>query len=198
MSKHKQKHKGSTKVSPAISSRNSLQKKAKHRIRTIRRSVMVLVVLVMAGGAGFTAFKNNYDIAHDLSVIGQGVPTVVQIHDTKCPLCLRLRSDANSAMVRFSDEDLLFFVADVTTPEDQGLMRKYNVSKVTLLLFDRDGKLNRSLNGVKSDDVLHQAFLAHISRRANRLQLKTEPDDARIDRLETYRDRTKANKTKSN
>ena len=178
MSKRKQKNKAASKISPEILS----QKKAKRRIRNIRRFVMILAVLVMAGGTGFTAFKNNYDISHDLSVIGQGIPTVVQIHDPKCQLCLRLRSNANSAMARIAGDDLLFRVADVTTPEGRRLQRIHNVPNVTLLLCDRDGKLNRSLNGVKSDDVLHQAFVAHISRRANRPRpgslSKAEPDDA--------------------
>jgi hypothetical protein len=169
MSKRKQKT--ASKLSPEILSK----KKSQRKKRGLLRSVIVLVVLVSAGGAGFTAFKNNYDISHDLSVIGQGIPTVVQIHDTTCPLCLKLRSNASSAMARIADENLLFRVADVTTPEGQRLMRKYDVSKVTLLLFDRDGKMNRSLNGVKEDDVLHQAFLAHINRRANRVRT-VQPD----------------------
>jgi hypothetical protein len=172
MSKRKQKT--APKILPEVLSK----KKSQRKKRDLLRFVFVLVVLISVGGAGFAAFKNNYDISHDLSVIGQGVPAVVQIHDTTCNLCLTLRRNASSAMAKFSDEDLLFRVADVSTPEGQRLMRKYDVSKVTLLLFDRDGKMNLSLNGVKDDDVLHQAFLAHINRRANKARpAKGQPDD---------------------
>lgn len=172
MSKRKQKT--TSKLSPETLSK----KKSQRKKRDLLRFVFVLVALISIGGAGFAAFKNSYDISHDLSVIGQGIPTVVQIHDTTCKLCLRLRSNANSAMDSFSDKDLLFRVADVSTPEGQRLMRKYDVSKVTLLLFDRDGKMNRSLNGVKDDDVLQQAFLAHINRRANQSKpANGQPDD---------------------
>lgn len=171
MSKRNQKNKSPSKQAPKISP----NKKAKRRLKTIFRSVAALVVLVLVGGFAFSEFKKDYDTSHDLSVIGQGIPTVVQIHDTTCSLCLKLRSNASSAMAKIADESLLFRVADVSTPEGQRLMRKYDVSKVTLLLFDRDGKMNRSLNGVKDDDLLHQEFLAHINRRANRART-VQPD----------------------
>jgi hypothetical protein len=170
--KTKNQHQPISKKSPSLSSGSASKtlskKKSKRQFVSIIRSVMVLVVLVMVGGAGITALNNNYDTNHDLSVIGQGIPTVVQIHDPQCQLCVRLRSNANAAIARIADEDILFRVADVTTPEGRSLQRKHNVPHVTLLLFDKDGKLNRSLNGVKTDDELHQIFLAHINRRANR------------------------------
>lgn len=166
MSKRNQKHKPASKQTPEVIA----NKKAKKRIRNICRTVIVLAVLVSVGGFGFSVFKKNYDISHDLSVIGQGIPTVVQIHDPKCQKCLQLRRNANSAMARIADGDLLFRVADVTTQEGRRLQSKYSVPNVTLLLFDRDGKLNHSLNGIKSDDILHQAFLAHVNRRANRVK----------------------------
>jgi hypothetical protein len=178
VSKRKQKSQTSSKKSPAISSATASKKKSKRRIGSIIRSVVALVVLVMAAGAGITALNNNYDTNHDLSVIGQGLPTIVQIHDPSCQLCIRLRSNAKSALGRIAGEDVLFRVADITTPKGRLLQSKHNVPHVTLLLFDRDGKLSRTLNGVKTDDFLHQAFLAHINSRANRARLEAKPDDA--------------------
>jgi hypothetical protein len=171
VSKRNHKHKLASKQTPQV----LFNKKAKRRMRDICRTLILLAVIVPLTGFGFYEFKKNYDISHDLSVIGQGVPTVVQIHDPKCQLCLQLRRNANSAIARIAGDDLLFRVADVTTHEGRRLQRKHKVPNVTLLLFDRDGKLNRSLNGVKGDDVLHQAFLAHINRKANRVRT-VQPD----------------------
>ena len=157
MSKRKIKQKTAYKVSP--------EKKIKWRRRDLKRFVFTLIILFGVGGLGLAAFKKNYNISHDLSVIGQGIPSVVQIHDPQCKLCIQLRSNAKVAMARIADENLLFRVTDITTPEGRRLQRLHRVPNVTLLLFDRDGKLNRSLNGVKSDDVLHKAFLAQINRK---------------------------------
>jgi hypothetical protein len=79
--KTKNQHQAISKKSPSLSSGSASKtlskKKSKRQFVSIIRSVMVLVVLVMVGGAGITALNNNYDTNHDLSVIGQGIPTVV-------------------------------------------------------------------------------------------------------------------------
>ncbi|MCP4983147.1 MAG: hypothetical protein GY935_21940 [Gammaproteobacteria bacterium] len=147
----------------------SAEKINKRRWRSFRHFFIFSTILVSLAGAGFASFKHNYDIEHDLSVIGKGKPTVVQIHDPKCRLCAQLRRNAGNAIDQIGDE-MLFRVADITTPQGRRLQNKHDVPIVTLLLFDARGELRQVLNGVKDDDLLYRTFLAHLDRIARRSQ----------------------------
>ena len=143
--------------------KNTVAKNSKRKRREIQRFLIVVTILVTSLGAGLAAFKHNYDISHNLADIGQGTPVVVQIHDPSCQLCLKLRKNANAAIDRL-DGDLLFRIADITTPQGRALQLRHDVENVTLLLFDGHGKLRNVLQGVKSDVLLHKTFMAHIKR----------------------------------
>ncbi len=145
----------------------SNEKSARRRWQNICRMVVFSTILVSIAGVGFASFKHSYDVQHDLSVIGKGKPTVVQIHDPKCQLCLRLRRNADAAVDRIGSE-ILFRVADITTPKGRRLQRKHDVKNVTLLLFDGSGKLIQVLSGVKDEDLLYRTFLAHLNQKSNR------------------------------
>ena len=141
-----------------VSGKNLNRKK-----RELKRFIVVLTVLVFSLSAGLAAFKHQYDITHNLTDIGEGKPVVVQIHDPSCQLCLQLRKNASAAVDRL-DGQILFRVADITTPQGRALQQRHDVENVTLLLFDGGGKLRNVLQGVKSDDLLHKTFAAHIER----------------------------------
>jgi hypothetical protein len=81
------------------------------------------ISLAVVVGFGLAAFKRSYDDSPDLSVIGKGVPTVVQEHDPGCSLCNQLRSIASAAAERFGDR-LLYRIADINTPEGRHLQRR--------------------------------------------------------------------------
>lgn len=137
-------------------------KQAKRRWRKIRRMIAISTVLTLLGGVGIASMKHHYEVLHDLSVIGEGKPVVVQVHDPKCPSCLKLRREATAAAGRVGD-DLLFRVADITTPKGRSLQRKYDVPHVTLLLFDGNGKMRKVLKGVLQEDLLYRTFMAHVT-----------------------------------
>jgi hypothetical protein len=131
--------------------------------REIRQLTITFALLAVVVGSGLAAFKHSYDASHDLSVIGKGVPAVVQIHDPNCPLCNQLRRNASSAAERFGKR-LLFRIADISTPAGRQLQHAHNVPHVTLLLFDGKGQLRNVLTGVKSDELLYQVFDTHLQR----------------------------------
>ena len=131
--------------------------------REFRRFTLVFALLASVVGSGLAAFKYSYDISHDLSVVGKGIPAIVQIHDTSCALCNQLRSNTDSAIKPFGDR-LLYRIADISTPEGRRLQRRHDVPHVTLLLFDGEGELRNVLTGVKSDEVLQRAFEIHLER----------------------------------
>ena len=149
----------------ALVSKQAITKKPQ-TWRRFGRSAIVSIILLSVTGIGIAAYKRNYDIAHDLSVIGQGQPVVVQIHDPGCQLCQRLRSNASDAIAPMKDQ-ILFRIADITTPEGKRLQRRHKVPHVTLLLFDRNGEVRNVLTGVKDEETLHRAFEVHLKRHEN-------------------------------
>ncbi len=159
MAKRRKKTRKVTPPSPAVVRQQSQSR----RWREIRQFTLWFVLLAGVVGSGLAAFKYSYDVSHDLSVIGKGVPTVVQVHDPGCQLCQRLRKNANTAMRGF-DGKLLYRVADVTTPAGHAIQRRHQVPHVTLLLFDGDGELRNVLNGVRDSDSLRKAFELHVNR----------------------------------
>jgi hypothetical protein len=144
-------------------SNTSTIKSRSRKWREFRRFTLAFALLAGVVGSGLAAFKYSYDISHDLSVVGKGIPAIVQIHDTSCALCNQLRSNTNSAIKPFGDR-LLYRIADISTPEGRRLQRRHDVPHVTLLLFDGAGELRNVLTGVKSSDVLQRAFEIHLKR----------------------------------
>ena len=133
------------------------------RWRELRRVTLVFALLAGVVGSGLAAFKYQYDINHDLSVIGKGVPTIVQIHDPGCSLCNQLRRNADAAASQFGGR-ILYRIADISTPQGRQLQLRHEVPHVTLLLFDGKGELRNVLTGVKSEGVLHRSFEIHLER----------------------------------
>ena len=93
----------------------------------------------------------------DISVIGEGVPVIVQVHDPGCPTCRRLLRNVESAYPEFSDS-LEFRIVDINASEGRRFAQDHDVSHVTLVLFDGSGEVHRILEGVQSTDELRRAF----------------------------------------
>jgi len=99
------------------------------------------------------AYVQQSKIEHDLSVIGNGTPTVVQIHDTSCQLCRQLKSNLGKVKGEFKD-DIQFKTANIKTHKGKRFTTKYNVPHVTLLFFDKQGKRVDTLQGVSTPDEI--------------------------------------------
>lgn len=101
----------------------------------------------------------------DLSRIGRGVPTVVQVHDPSCPTCRALQKEARAAMVGFGDGELQYLVANLSTREGQSFAGQHGVGKITLLIFDRRGQRQKILSGPNTREQLQRIFAAHARGR---------------------------------
>lgn len=128
----------------------------------VRNGVIAAVVLSASGWAVAGYIQGQAEL-HDLSVIGNGIPTVVQIHDPQCPTCLRLQKDMLRAAGHFTDYELQVRVANIRTTEGREMADRHGVGHVTLLLFDGNGRMARVLPGANASDVLRSAFEAHIA-----------------------------------
>ena len=119
------------------------------------------VVLAGAGYGGMRWFQ-AHAATHDLSRIGKGKPTVVQVHDPQCQLCTQLQRATKQAMKQFGECDLLYLVADLNQTEGQAFAARHNVSRVTLVLMDAEGQATQVLRGVRSRAELETILAVHF------------------------------------
>jgi len=81
---------------------------------------------------------------------------VVQIHDTSCPICRRLKS--RSIAVLENQSHIEYRLADIVTAKGKALQDKYGVQKTTLLLFDAKGKHVDTVYGLQTTEELESLF----------------------------------------
>jgi len=146
-----------TDKNPATSAgRNKSPKHAS--VLTRRNAIKMLIALPVAGAAG--AAIHRYDVQnrglHDLTLVGQGAPVVVQIHDPKCQQCRRLMNNTRKALK--GQENILFRVADITSDDGSLFQRKYHAETVSLLLFNANGEQVDTIQGVTPVDELKRRF----------------------------------------
>lgn len=130
-----------------------------------RRSLLgggaVVSALVVGGGFwGLSSFR-SYAAEHDLTRVGQGNPTIVQIHDPQCSTCTALQKQTRRALRAFDGCGLAYLVADIKTPEGAAFANRFNAPHVTLLLFDGSGQLKRRVQGLQQAARLEEVFAAH-------------------------------------
>ena len=137
-----------------------------NRRDVIRNAGFYGAAALILGGGGFYLVDDVRADARerDLSRIGNGVASVVQIHDPGCPRCLALQRQTREALEGFDDADLQYLVADINTAEGRELAARYGVGHVTLLLMDGEGKRVSTLRGEAHSGVLADAFARLIRR----------------------------------
>lgn len=112
--------------------------------------------------ASFFAYSNKLKIEHDLSVVGNGTPTVVQIHDPGCQLCNQLKTNLGQVKGEFTD-DIQFKTANIKTNKGRSFADRYRVPHVTLLFFDGRGNRVNMIQGVTPAEDIREA-LESLSR----------------------------------
>ena len=134
-----------------------MKRKTKKRSYLTWRTLIVVVGLLAISAVGLASYQQNWEETHDLSVVGNGTPTIVQIHDPSCPLCQALRANTEKALAK-SDANIQFRIANIHTDKGRRMQREHNVPHVTLLLFEPDGDVWRKLTGVKSVEALSRVI----------------------------------------
>lgn len=139
--------------SPAEPSRRDM-------LRLLRNGGLAGVVVGGSGYFGLWSYR-AFAAEHDLSRLGQGKPTIVQVHDPQCPTCTALQKQARRALKEFEECDLVYLIADINTPEGQAFAVRHGVGNVTLLLFDGAGDLQHTVHGLQTRDQLLPIFRGH-------------------------------------
>lgn len=148
------KHKSSVKSKPA---------KTFNYLKSLKQSFITLCFLSVIAVPVY-AYMQNSKVEHDLSVVGNGTATVVQIHDPGCRLCNRLKSNLAEVKGEFK-EKIQFKTANILKQEGKSFAKKYNVPHVTLLFFNKQGKRVDTLQGVSSVDEIKSSLERLAQRR---------------------------------
>lgn len=119
--------------------------------------------LLAIGGAGWFArdFRSKL-LETQLGDIGNGIPTVLQIHDPQCSLCAQLQRQTRKALARFDAGAVQFRVADITTSQGAAASARYGVAHVTLVLLCGRGDVRHIVEGVTPADELARLFARHL------------------------------------
>jgi hypothetical protein len=135
-------------------------------------AILSNVGLFSAAGGGISWYLVDEVCAttreHDLTRIGNGIPSVVQIHDPECARCRALQGENRNAMSNFHDGELQYLVANIRQAKGRSFAHKNRVGNVTLLLFDGKGNRKGVLAGPNKAEHLTDIFRGHIARSSTR------------------------------
>lgn len=165
----RQKRKTTSQKSPATAT--GAQPETSHKKALNRRQFLenigyaAIGVGIVGGGGWYLVSSVQAGIAEgDLSRLGNGIPTVVQIHDPECPRCRALQRQARDAISEFEDGTIQFLVANIREPEGRRLAAAHGVGHVTLLLFDGRGQRRGILVGENRSEYLVREFRSLVRR----------------------------------
>ncbi len=138
--------------------------KAESRRKFLRLTRNLAIALPVLGGATFFSVQSVQATMceADLSKIGKGKPSVVQIHDPNCSLCQTLQRQTRKALKSFDDEAVTFLVADINTAKGSAFAARFGVPHVTLLLFDETGEMTQVVRGPSDTESLRNIIGAHL------------------------------------
>ncbi|QDG75809.1 thioredoxin family protein [Labrenzia sp. PHM005] len=126
----------------------------------LRLTRNIVIGAGVVGGVGYALASNviNTLNEHDLTRVGNGTPTIVQVHDPNCSLCLALQKETRSALKQFQDGRLDYVIANIKSASGRAFANRYGVQHVTLLLFNADGELKNILQGQRGSHQLRAEF----------------------------------------
>ena len=120
------------------------------------------VIGVSAAWWGVSSFR-AYARETDLTRVGNGTPSIVQVHDPQCGDCTVLQRATRKALKCFEEENLQYLVASLETGPGRIFATTYGAPRVTLLLFDGAGRLQNVSQGVRNTEDLKAMFEDHLT-----------------------------------
>ena len=121
------------------------------------------VVALGAGGWWVSSSIQAHAREQDLSRVGRGVPSVVQVHDPQCGDCTVLQKELRKALKCFEETELVYVVASLTNDAGRIFAGRFGAGRVTLLLFDAEGRLQQASQGIQDQEALKAMFTHHIA-----------------------------------
>ena len=130
----------------------------------LMRGLAVGVPVVGVAGYFGTAYVQASICEFDLTKIGDGLPSIVQVHDPQCPLCLDLQRQTRRALRSYDSDRYHFLVANVATLDGRLFAQNHGVSNVTLVLLDGTGHHVGTVRGPIDDTALAASIDAHLEQ----------------------------------
>ena len=166
-------------MSKSKSKKRAAAKKAK-AAEPSRRDFMKLgrnaaIAVPVIGVAGFFGVRSVQATIResDLTRVGLGSASIVQIHDPSCSLCATLQKQTRRAMKAYDADRYEFLVANIKTADGALFAAKYGVPHVTLLLFDGSGELTEVVRGPIATDDLKVILDAHMKTHGRKRRRST-------------------------
>ncbi|MBZ8119045.1 hypothetical protein KUD11_10340 [Roseovarius sp. LXJ103] len=116
----------------------------------------------VGGGVWLTRDFQSKLIEGQLTDIGNGIPTVLQIHDPQCSLCAQLQAQTRKALRQFDPASVQYRVADIGTAKGAAASAHYGTPHVTLVLICREGEVRHIVEGVTPATELAALFERHL------------------------------------
>ncbi len=134
-------------------------------LRLMRGLAIGVPVVGVAGYFG-TAYVEASICEFDLTKIGDGLPSIVQVHDPQCALCLDLQRQTRRALRPHDDDGYHFLVANVATLDGRLFAQNHGVSNVTLVLLNGDGQHVGTVRGPIDDAALRASIGTHLEQHS--------------------------------
>nr|WP_163502009.1 hypothetical protein [Halomonas socia] len=147
------------KPTPSKPSSQPAPRKRPFSPRRLVRGVLVAVAILAVPAAWFAMEARQAREISDLSVIGEGAPLVVQVHEPGCSSCEQLLEQTQEARSRL-DEELTLRRANIASTGGRRFANEYGVSQSTLVLFDARGEVVDIKRSVVPADELEADFIA--------------------------------------
>lgn len=145
----------------ASNSSMSAHAKIMHSKRIRDRWITSLVGVLVLGGitAVIWLFVGRENIEENYSILGQGEPVIVQVHQLNCADCDVLRANTKRALEQIGDDRLHYRIAYLHKSEGIAFASKHGAARqTTLILFDRFGRKKNVYVGVQDVEALEVLF----------------------------------------
>ena len=129
--------------------------------RTRDRWITALVGLLILGGLAGVIwfFAGRENLEENYSIVGQGEPVIVQVHQLNCADCDILRANTKRALKQINDDRLHYRIAYLHKNEGIAFASKHGAAReTTLILFDKFGRKQSVYIGVQDVEALVDLF----------------------------------------
>lgn len=120
------------------------------------RSGIALAVGLPLAALGIQYYNKQASERYDLSVIGNGIPTVVLVIDRSSRDANELRSRFQSVQREYRDT-VQFRIADLSTPDGALFASRQQASTLTIVMIAPDGRVRNTLTGLQDRQIISEA-----------------------------------------
>ena len=144
-------------LNTSMSAHAKIMQAKRTRDRWITAFVGLLIPGGLAGVIWFFAGRENLE--ENYSIVGQGEPVIVQVHQLHCADCDILRANTKRALKQINVDRLHYRIAYLHKNEGIAFASKHGAAReTTLILFDKFARKQSVYIGVQDVEALVDLF----------------------------------------